>query len=423
MYRKGIYMDFSKKENIDKLNEIRKINLRYKTKLPISLLVKTLKNLNKIKIILLKKNLFPIHHSLIVMFYPNCNKNNVYNLIFKFFRKNSGYPYILIYEENENLMKRFFKDKSIPSDVKNKILYDRNLFVKKRSSYLFKTLWRNDLSDHVFIFPGLMKNLKLNRSLINYLNSNNATIIFSIEKQCEIYLKEFKDLQKVHITKIEDSEKHLMHQNRLKDLKIFQFLQWLKLDLGIQKLNSIEYKNYKYVHKLRTDIMYMQPHKMVSKEYIELIDKNYVITQTDLSFSANINMFKKFSKILSFFISYLDNDPYSLDYINVNQLRNSDYRAFKWQGFPLSREILFRSGLIIPEIISDYWLYKFLISKRFEFFQKILYESKKNSNNKRDIYLRSQGFSLPSEMLYAKFLNKNNIYAINHEGVFGRIIR
>lgn len=423
MYKKGIYMDFSKKDSIDKLNEIRKINLRYKKKLPISLLVKTLKNLNKIKIILLNKNLFPVHHSLIVIFYPNFNKNNLYNFIIKFIRKHSRYPYKLIYEENEKLINKLLNDKSIHSDVKNKIFFDRNLFVKKRRTYLFKTLWRNNLSDHVFIFAGLMKNITLNRSLINYLSSKNATIIFSIEKQCEIYLKEFKNLERVHITKIEDSEKHIIQKNRLEGLKVFQFLQWLKLDLGIQKLDAIDYKNYKYVHKLRPDIMYMQPHKMASKEYTDLIDKDYIITQSDLSFSAKIDIFNKFAKILSFFISYLNKDPYSLDYINVNQLRNSDYLTFKWQGFPLSREILYKSGLIIPEIISDYMLYRFIISRRFELSQKIFYERNKNANNIKDIYIRSVGFALPSEMLYAKFLNKNNINAVNHEGIFGRIVR
>ena len=68
-------------------------------------------------------------------------------------------------------------------------------------------------------------------------------------------------------------------------------------------------------------------------------------------------------------------------------------------------------------------LYRFIISRRFELSQKIFYERNKNANNIKDIYIRSVGFALPSEMLYAKFLNKNNINAVNHEGIFGRIVR
>ena len=46
-------MDFSKKENKDKLNDLEKINLLYKKSLPINFLIKILTNLYKIKKIVL----------------------------------------------------------------------------------------------------------------------------------------------------------------------------------------------------------------------------------------------------------------------------------------------------------------------------------------------------------------------------------
>ena len=82
--RRGIpvaIIEKNKKSKLSNINDLRTSAISQGSS-------RILTNLNIIKKILLNKNLFPIHHSLIVMFYPNFNKNNVYN--FRVVSKSDG---------------------------------------------------------------------------------------------------------------------------------------------------------------------------------------------------------------------------------------------------------------------------------------------------------------------------------------------
>tara|TARA_B100000886_G_scaffold39517_1_gene24448 strand:- start:5075 stop:6340 length:1266 start_codon:yes stop_codon:yes gene_type:complete len=418
-----------KKPDIILINELNKNYKIYKLNTRKILIGNLLIFTGRLKKLFLRKNKFPILHAAmcaIIFSKPELKK---YFLVRKFlglFKRFSKYPYSLIYQNNPNLELRLISDKNIHSDKKNKILTDRISFLNSKETKVHKSLYPSDLSGHVFIFPGLVKNISYTKEFIKFLNSRNASIIFSIGNGCEIYLNEFKNLKDIYITNIENYKKYSEMIDILNEKKIFYLFPFLKLDCAFEKLKEIEKnrnKKFAYVHKLRVDMIYFQPHLLFSKEYIKWLDNDSnLITQGDLSFSGSRNTFNVFNKIANFFFDFFKKDPYSIDKINIEHLRNSNPDSFSWAGFAFSRKMLKAIGLSNPEFLSDKQLYNALSSFEFEKAQ----ESQSyllNSDDKADKYVRSPGTDMPPEIIFAKLLNSNNVKITTHDGILGKVMR
>ena len=182
-------------------------------------------------------------------------------------------------------------------------------------------------------------------------------------------------------------------------------------------------KRFNYVHKLRVDMIYLQPHLLFSNEYIKFLNNDLnLISQGDISFSSARDTFDKFTGIANFFFEFLKRDPYGIDRINVEHLRNSDPKAFFWHGFAFSRKMLEAIGQRNPEFLSDNELYNVISSFEFEEAQKSL-SHLLNSNEKADKYIRYPGFDLPPEIIFAKLLNSHNIKVKSHSGILGKPMR
>ena len=85
--------------------------------------------------------------------------------MFVFIKKFSKYPYSLIYEKNTISEIRLLSDKTISSNIKSKILTDRISFINTTETKVYKFLYPLDLSDHVFLFPGLVNNISFTKRI------------------------------------------------------------------------------------------------------------------------------------------------------------------------------------------------------------------------------------------------------------------
>ncbi len=422
-------MDNKKKSNIAFVNELKKNEKFYKLYPRKIVFGNFLIFIRKLKKLLFRKNKFPIFHAIVssIIFSKPELKNNFFikkylYLLIKF----SKYPFSLIYQKNNILELKFISDKLIKSDIKNKILTDRISFINIKKTKVHKSLYPKDLSEHIFLFPGLLNGLSFTNDFIKFISSRNATIIFPIGVNCEEFLGELSSLNNIYITRIEDHKKYSVMQKIIMEKKMYHLMQWVKLDCGFEKLKIIEeFKNkkFKYVHKMRVDMIYFQPHYLFSNEYKNFLDDNInLIAQGDLSFSGSRNTFAKFEGIVDFFFEFFTKDPYAIDKINVELFRNSDRDAFAWHGLAFSRKMLKSIGENNPEYLSDNQLYDVLSSYEFEKAQESL-SYLLNSNNHNDKYIRYPGFDMPPEIIFAKFLNFNNIKVKSHDGILGRIMR
>lgn len=422
-------MDLKKKSNIVFVNELKKNHKTYKLYPRKIIIGNYLTLMGRLKKLLFRKNKFPILHAIassIIFSKPDLKKYFLIRKCLFLLKKFSKYPYSLIYQKNTISELRLLSDKNINSNIKSKILTDRISFLNTTETKVHKCLYPLDLSDHVFLFPGLVNNISFTKEFINFINSRNATIIFSIGNGCEIYLNQFKNLEDIFITNIDNYIKYSEMQKIINKKKSWYLFQWIKLDCAFEKLKEVEKnrnKRFNYVHKLRVDMIYLQPHLLFSDEYIKLINNDLsLISQGDISFSSTRDTFDKFNGIANFFFEFFKKDPYSIDRINVAHLRNSDPNAFFWHGFAFSRKMLKAIGHSNPEFLSDEELYNVISSLEFEEAQKSL-SYLLNSNEKSDKYIRYPGFDLPPEIIFAKLLNSNNIKVKYHDGILGKPMR